>query len=45
MSQGETFGLPQTRVPNLAGNDSGKGSAEDGHLYGYDTDYGIGGDS
>jgi hypothetical protein len=37
---------PQTRVPSLAGNNGGKGSEEDdGHLYGYDTDYGIGGDS
>jgi hypothetical protein len=36
----------QTRVPSLAGNKGGLGSAEeDGHLYGYDTDYGIGGDS
>ena len=37
---------PQARVPNLAGNNGGQGSEEDdGHLYGYDTDYGIGGDS
>ncbi|MCH8100544.1 MAG: hypothetical protein IIB74_08915 [Proteobacteria bacterium] len=37
---------PQTRVPNLAGNLGGVGSEEeDGHLYGYDADYGIGGDS
>ena len=36
----------QTRVPALAGNRSGSGSEDDdGHLYGYDTDYGIGGDS
>ena len=36
----------QTRVPALAGNRGGAGSADDdGHLYGYDTDYGIGGDS
>jgi hypothetical protein len=36
----------QTRVPNLSGNRGGKGSEDDdGHLYGYDTDYGIGGDS
>ena len=35
----------QTRVPNLAGNKGGTGSEEDdGHLYGYDTDYGMGGD-
>ena len=37
---------PQTRVPNLAGNKGGMGSEkEDGHLYGYDADYGMGGDS
>ena len=37
---------PQIRVPNLSGNKGGEGSEEDdGHLYGYDTDYGIGGDS
>ncbi len=37
---------PQTRVPNLSGNKGGHGSEEDdGHLFGYDTDYGIGGDS
>lgn len=37
---------PQTRVPNLAGNKGGVGSEDDdGHLYGYDSDYGIGGDS
>ena len=37
---------PQTRVPNLAGNNGGVGSEEeDGHLYGYDADYGMGGDS
>ncbi len=42
----DTPDQPQTRVPNLAGNEGGKGSEEeDGHLYGYDTDYGIGGDS
>ena len=36
----------QTRVPALAGNRGGAGSEDDdGHLYGYDTDYGIGGDS
>jgi hypothetical protein len=35
----------QTRVPNLSGNRGGVGSEEDdGHLLGYDTDYGIGGD-
>lgn len=35
----------QTRAPNLSGNKDGLGSdEEDGHLYGYDTDYGIGGD-
>ncbi len=37
---------PQTRVPNLSGNNGGVGSEDDdGHLYGYDTEYGIGGDS
>ena len=37
---------PQTRVPNLAGNKGGVGTEEeDGHLYGYDAEYGIGGDS
>ncbi len=37
---------PQTRVPNLSGNNDGVGSEDDdGHLYGYDTEYGIGGDS
>ena len=35
----------QTRVPNLAGNKAGAGSEDDdGHLHGYDTDYGMGGD-
>jgi hypothetical protein len=42
----DTPDQPQTRVPNLAGNKDGVGSEDDdGHLYGYDTDYGIGGDS
>jgi hypothetical protein len=42
----DTPGQPQTRVPNLSGNQGGVGSEEDdGHLFGYDTDYGIGGDS
>ncbi len=37
---------PQTRVPNLAGNLGGVGSEDDdGHLYGYDAEYGMGGDS
>ncbi|MCH9005845.1 MAG: hypothetical protein IH838_11210 [Proteobacteria bacterium] len=37
---------PQTRVPNLAGNKGGAGSEDDdGHLYGYDAEYGMGGDS
>ncbi len=37
---------PQTRIPNLAGNKGGAGSEDkDRHLYGYDSDYGIGGDS
>ncbi len=42
----DTPDQPQTRVPNLSGNKTGVGSEDDdGHLYGYDTDYGIGGDS
>ena len=42
----DTPDQPQTRVPNLSGNKGGVGSEDDdGHLYGYDTDYGIGGDS
>lgn len=42
----DTLDQPQTRVPNLSGNKGGKGSEEDdGHLFGYDTEYGIGGDS
>ncbi len=42
----DTPDQPQTRVPALAGNRGGAGSdVDDGHLYGYDTDYGIGGDS
>ena len=37
---------PQTRIPNLAGNKGSVGSEDDdGHLYGYDSDYGMGGDS
>jgi hypothetical protein len=37
---------PQTRVPTLAGNKGGVGSEDDdGHLYGYDAEYGMGGDS
>jgi len=37
---------PQTRVPNLAGNRGGVGTEDDdGHLYGYDAEYGMGGDS
>ena len=37
---------PQTRVPNLAGNNGGVGTEDDdGHLYGYDAEYGMGGDS
>jgi hypothetical protein len=37
---------PQTRVPVLAGNKGGVGSEDDdGHLYGYDAEYGMGGDS
>jgi hypothetical protein len=42
----DTPNQPQSRVPNLSGNKGGMGSEDDdGHLYGYDTDYGIGGDS
>ena len=42
----DTPGQAQTRVPALAGNRRGAGSEhDDGHLYGYDTDNGIGGDS
>lgn len=37
---------PQTRVPTLAGNEGGVGSEDDdGHLYGYDAEYGIGGNA
>lgn len=37
---------PQTRVPNLAGNKGGVGTEDDdGHLFGYDAEYGMGGDS
>ena len=37
---------PQTRVPNLAGNLGGVGTEQDdGQLYGYDAEYGMGGDS
>lgn len=33
-------------MPFLAGNKGGIGSADDdGHLYGYDTEYGLGGDA
>jgi len=36
----------QTRVPILAGNQGGVGTEEDdGHLYGYESEYGMGGDS
>lgn len=42
----DTPDQPQTRVPNLSGNMGGVGSEDDdGHLHGYDTEYGIGGDS
>ncbi len=41
----DTPNQAQTRVPNLAGNKAGAGSEDDdGHLHGYDTDYGMGGD-
>ncbi len=37
---------PQTRIPTLAGNKGGVGTEDaDGHLYGYDAEYGMGGDS
>ena len=36
----------QTRVPTLAGNEGGIGTEyDDGHLYGYDAEYGMGGDA
>ncbi len=36
----------QTRVPFLAGNKDGVGAGDDdGHLFGYDAEYGMGGDS
>ncbi len=42
----DTPDQPQTRVPTLSGNKSGMGGEDDdGHLYGYDTDFGVGGDS
>ena len=42
----DTLHQPQTRVPNLAGNKGGWGSEDDdGHLHGYDSDWGIGGDA
>ena len=42
----DTPDQPQTRVPNLSGNKGGVGSEDDdGHQYGYETEYGIGGDS
>jgi len=37
---------PQTRVPLLAGNQGGVGTENDeNYLYGYDTEYGMGGDT
>ncbi len=37
---------PQARIPALAGNKGGVGTEDnDGHLYGYDAEYGMGGDS
>ncbi|MCZ6618065.1 MAG: hypothetical protein O7E57_08020 [Gammaproteobacteria bacterium] len=37
---------PQTRVAFLAGNEGGVGTEEDDdHLYGYDAEYGMGGDA
>jgi hypothetical protein len=42
----DTPNQPQTRIPNMSGNKGGVGSEDDdGHLHGYDTEYGIGGDS
>ncbi len=42
----DTPDQPQTRIPNLAGNKGGVGTEDDdGHLYGYDAEYGMGGDS
>lgn len=42
----DTPDQPQTRVPTLAGNKGGVGTEDDdGHLYGYDAEYGMGGDS
>jgi hypothetical protein len=35
---------PQTRIPFLAGNKGGEGS-EEGHGWGYDEEYGMGGDA
>ncbi len=35
---------PQTRIPFLAGNKGGEGS-EEGHGWGYDEEYGLGGDA
>jgi hypothetical protein len=35
---------PQTRIPFLAGNKGGVGSEdEDSYLFGYDSEYGLGG--
>ena len=37
---------PQTRVPVLAGNKGGLGTEDDdAHIFGYDAEYGMGGDS
>ena len=37
---------PQTRICFLAGNKGGVGSDDDDdHLYGYDAEYGLGGDA
>ncbi len=37
---------PQTRIPFLAGNEGGVGTEdEDDHFYGYDAEYGMGGDA
>jgi hypothetical protein len=37
---------PQTRVPLLSGNQGGEGTEnDDNHLYGYDSEFGMGGDT
>ncbi len=36
---------PQTRIPFLAGNLGGVGTQDDDQDYGYDAEYGMGGDA